>query len=197
MLRKRGMQLCRYELILILRRHVLWCWALAATLFIWSSGVAKADDSPILTLRPNQGSCASAVAYGAYFPPGSTVIVAGPSVNGRHVAGYTEVQVLVGPDGAFTTNVKPCPASWFNSAGVVAVLNGLQATFTADTSDLTVPNRVGAAATYTSAGTPQVLPKAGVRSQVPSPASILMIGVLLAAVGGITHSFVRLQGRTR
>src|SRR5438876_5873021 len=64
------------------------------------------------TLRPEKGNCTRVTGYGSHFPPGSTVNIEGPSMNGHEVStpdDMVEITKQVAADGTFTATFKPCP----------------------------------------------------------------------------------------
>src|SRR5438874_985411 len=111
----------RPRLALALRHplcSVLAC-AVAINMLAWlpawqdaSAQNAQQDQPATFTLTPAKGNCKPVTGYGAHFPPGSTVIIDGPQVNGRMVSGpgdYVQIEKQVAADGTFTVRFNPCP----------------------------------------------------------------------------------------
>ena len=134
-------------------RHSL-CVVFACTLLhlAWQSASAqrvRQGETASFTFSETQGPCTRVTGYGAHFPPGSTVTVAGPQVNGRNVGDYVQIERQVAPDGTFTVTLQPCPQQLVSPAGTFPLSDGVQFTFTADTR---AQNGVGSSATYTVSG---------------------------------------------
>ncbi len=164
---------------------------------------AQQNQAASFTLSETQGQCSSITGYGAHFPPGSTVIIAGPQVNGRNESNYARVEKLVATDGTFTVTLQPCPQQMVTPSGTFPVSNGLQFTFTADTR---AQNGVGASAIYTVSGLDKPeLPNTGVPTiggsmhiglmglpiQPSLSTVVLFLGGLLATLGWFLLLFER------
>lgn len=180
--------LTRYAIAFALRYpiySVLAC-TLVVNLLLWQSASAhnvQQGQAASFTLSEARGKCTSVTGYGAHFPPGSAVIVAGPQVNGRDVGDFVQINKQVAEDGTFTVTLNPCPQQMVTPAGTFPISDGLQFTFTADTQ---AQNGVGAAATYTVSGLGNPgLPNTGIAAeQPPMLAIVLFVGGALAALGG-------------
>lgn len=178
-------------------RKRVWCALIclvAINMLAWQGALAQnaQQQQATFTLSPAEGNCKPVTGYGAHFPPGSTVSIEGPYINGRAVAGVGDnvsIEKQVAADGTFAVTFTPCPRQLVTGAGNFPVTDGLQFTFTAA---VPAQSGVGDAAVYTVSGlgnaqlpsTGIVANGVGVAQLQTSPFAIVLVAAMASVALG-------------